>query len=232
MIAFVFARGGSKGIPNKNLSMIDNKSLLKIAVEDAYSASGISEVIVSTDSFEIAEAARNCGASVPFMRPAHLATDQSGELESWRHAIQFVYERDGALPSPFISIPTTAPLRSNLDIENAIERYFSTESDLVLTVTPAQRSPYFNMVSVGQDGGVKLPMQLDSGFTRRQDAPNLYDIATVAYVANPIYVMECKSLLSGKVNHVVVPKERSIDIDDLYDLEIAREMYKKYKHQL
>ena len=229
MIAFVFARGGSKGIPNKNLSMINNKSLLKIAVEDAYSASGISEVIVSTDSFEIAEEARNCGASVPFMRPAHLATDQSSELESWRHAIQFVYERDGVLPSPFISIPTTAPLRSNFDIENAIERYFSTESDLVLTVTPAQRSPYFNMVSVSQDGSVKLPMQLDSDVTRRQDAPNLYDIATVAYVANPKYVMECKSLLAGNVNHVVVPKERSIDIDDMFDLDVARCLFSNIK---
>lgn len=219
--AFIFARGGSKGLPGKNIRPLGGKPLIAWSIEHALAVSRIERVIVSTDSEEIAAVAREYGATVPFIRPAELARDDSPEWLAWRHAINYLQESDGVLPQMMVSVPTTAPLRLPHDIENCLDEYEKGDADMVITVTDAHRSPYFNMVQGRPDGTVGLVIPPQSAIARRQDAPAVYDMATVAYVVRPEFVMSHKSAFEGRVRAVHVPTERALDIDTLLDFQIA-----------
>lgn len=220
-VAFIFARGGSKGLPGKNIRLLGGKPLIAWSITHALAVKRIERVIVSTDSEEIAAVAREHGAEVPFIRPAELAQDTSPEWLVWRHALNFVRETTGAFPLAMVSLPATAPLRMPLDIENCLDEYEKGEADTVITVTDAHRSPYFNMVKTNADGSVGLVIPPQSTVTRRQDAPVVYDMATVCYVANPVFVMAHNGLFEGRVKAVHVPTERAVDIDTLLDFQIA-----------
>lgn len=229
IVAFIFARGGSKGLPGKNIRLLGGKPLIAWSIEQALSVSRISKVVVSTDSEEIANIALAYGAEVPFLRPAELASDTSPEWESWRHALSFIKERDGTLPKIMVSLPATAPLRAISDIDQCIDKYLSSEVDAVITVTEAHRSPYFNMVKKNANGTVDLVIASEKVISRRQDVPEVFDIATVAYVLNPIFVMTQKSLFEGAIKAVQVPIERAIDIDTLNDFELAEYRLQKLR---
>jgi CMP-N-acetylneuraminic acid synthetase len=220
-IAFIFARGGSKGLPGKNIRPLGGKPLIAWSIEHARAVKRIERVIVSTDSEEIAAVARDFGADVPFLRPAELARDESPEWLAWRHALAFLQNTEGALPDAMLSVPTTAPLRLPIDLENCLDEFAKRDADMVITVSDAHRNPWFNMVKENQDGSVGLVMAPASGITRRQDAPAVFDMATVAYVARPQFVMQQMGTFSGRVRAVKVPVERAIDIDTLFDFELA-----------
>jgi N-acylneuraminate cytidylyltransferase len=220
-IAFIFARGGSKGLPGKNILPLAGKPLIAWSIEQALAVNRIKQVIVSTDSLEIAEVAESYGAKVPFMRPAELAQDESPEWLAWRHALNYILETSGKLPEVMISVPATAPLRLPVDIENCLNVYEKEVSDVVIAVTNSHRSPYFNMVKKNSDDTVDLVVPKSAAVSRRQDAPITYDITTVCYVAQPKFVLKNNSIFEGKVNSVLIPPERSIDIDTNHDFEIA-----------
>lgn len=219
--AFIFARGGSKGLPGKNIRPLGGKPLIAWSIEHALAVKRIERVIVSTDSEEIAAVARRHGAAVPFIRPAELARDDSPEWLAWRHALTYLLDTEGALPEAMVSVPATAPLRLPLDIENCLDEYEKGDADMVITVTEAHRSPYFNMVKIQADGGVGLVIPPQSAIARRQDAPAVFDMATVAYVARPEFVMTHHAAFDGRVRAVRVPAKRAIDIDTLLDFQIA-----------
>jgi CMP-N-acetylneuraminic acid synthetase len=223
-VAIIFARGGSKGLPGKNIRTLGGKPLIGWSIQHAFSVNRIERIIVSTDSEQIAEVARDFGAEVPFIRPAELARDDTPEWLAWRHALNYLRDTAGKLPEAMVSVPTTAPLRIALDIENCLDEYAKGDSDIVITVTDAHRSPFFNMVKNNPDGTVGLVNQPNSTFSRRQDAPLIYDMATVCYVANPEFVMIHNSIFEGRVRAVHVPTERAIDIDNLLDFQIAESL--------
>jgi CMP-N-acetylneuraminic acid synthetase len=225
--AFIFARGGSKGLPGKNVRPFAGKPLIGWAIEQALAVPAIGRVIVSTDSQEIADKARAFGAHTPFLRPNDLASDTAPEIDAWRHALTYLRDVEGKLPDVFVSVPTTAPLRLPEDIESCLNVYGSHDADLVLTVSPAHRNPWFNMVSLQADGMVELVNNPNGSITRRQDAPEVFDITTVAYAANPEFILKGGSLFSGRLRASKVPVERSIDIDTLFDFEIAEFLMKK-----
>jgi len=223
-VAFIFARGGSKGLLGKNIRSLGGKPLIAWSIEHGLSVKRINRIIVSTDSEEIARVARDYGAEVPFLRPAILASDTSPEWLSWRHALNYLHETTGEFPETFISIPPTAPLRSSIDIENCLDMYEKSNADIVVTVTDAHRNPYFNMVKCNSNGRVEPVIQMGSAITRRQEAPTVYDMATVCYVANPNFVMTKNAIFEGDVRMVHVPAERAIDIDTLLDFQIAESL--------
>ena len=225
-IALIFARGGSKGLPGKNILSLGGKPLIAWSIEQALAVRRIDRVIVSTDSEEIAKISLEHGAEVPFMRPAELARDDSPEWLAWRHALNYLMDSDGALPDAMVSVPATAPLRLPLDIENCLNEFEKGDADMVITVTDAHRSPYFNMVKTNADSTVGLVNPPQSAITRRQDAPLVYDMATVCYVANPEFVLTHNATFDGRVKAVHVPAERSIDIDTLLDFQIAESLLK------
>jgi len=219
-VAVIFARGGSKGLPRKNVREFGGKPLIAWSIECALSVKDIKQVVVSTDSEEIAEISRDYGAKVPFIRPRELATDESPEWLSWRHALEFLQVSSSGLPEVMVSLPPTAPLRSAEDVENCLMKYAKGNCDVVITVTEAHRNPHFNMVRENDDGSVSLFTE-DTKIQRRQDAPLVRDMATVCYVANSEFVLSHGSIFEGRVLAVDVPKVRAIDIDSLLDFRIA-----------
>ncbi len=221
LTAFVFARGGSKGLPGKNIRPLAGKPLIGWAIEHALGVERISRVIVSTDDHEIAETARSYGAEVPFLRPPHLAGDSASELDAWRHALEAMKEAEAVLPDPFISVPATSPLRRSEDIAACLDRYEEGGADMVVAVTAAHRNPWFNLVRAREDGTVVPVNDSHGAIVRRQAAPPVFDMTTFAYVADPHHVLRLPALFSGKVRAVEIPVERSIDIDTLHDFEIA-----------
>jgi N-acylneuraminate cytidylyltransferase len=223
-IAFIFARGGSKGLPGKNIRPLGGKPLIAWSIEHGLAVKRIERVIVSTDSEEIAAVARQYGAEVPFSRPEELARDDSPEWLAWRHALNYLRETTGALPEVMVSVPTTAPLRLSLDIENCLDEYEKDNTDMVITVTDAHRSPYYNMVKTNADDTVGLVNPPQSKIAGRQDAPVVHDMTTVCYVANPEFVMTHDATFEGRVKAVQVPIERAIDIDTLLDFQIAESL--------
>lgn len=220
-IAFIFARGGSKGLPGKNIRLLAGKPLIAWSIEHARAVQRIRRVIVSTDSEQIAEVARQYGAEVPFLRPAELAADDAPEWLAWRHALRYVQETEGSLPDAMVSVPTTAPLRLPVDIDNCLDEFAKGDADMVITVTEAHRNPFFNMVKSQPDGTVGLVIPPTGSVSRRQDAPPVYDMTTVAYVATPAFILAHQSTFAGRARAVQVPVDRAIDIDTQLDFDIA-----------
>ena len=215
--AFVFARGGSKGIPRKNLQLLAGKPLLAWSIEMGQSLAEVERVFVSTEDPEITETALSFGAEV-ITRPAEFAQDTSPEWLAWQHAIKVVEKKFGRFER-FLSLPATAPLRNQQDIECCLNR-LDKETDVVITMTPATRSPWFNMVCQEPKGDLRL--LVEGNYTRRQDAPIGYDVTTLAYVLRPEFILEKQRLWDGRVKGVEIPPERALDIDTPLDLEIAR----------
>lgn len=220
VLGAIFARGGSKGVPRKNARNMAGKPLLAHAIEAARAARCLDRVIVSTDDEELAEIARSYGADVPFLRPAALATDECPEWLAWRHAICAVSEIDGRAIDVLVSVPPTSPLRDPGDIDKCVRRLLETNADVAVTVTPAARSPYFNMV-VLEDDRARLVLPPAASVDRRQDAPDVYDMTTVAYAARAQFVLDAPSMFSGHVSAVVIPAERALDIDTELDFRVA-----------
>jgi CMP-N-acetylneuraminic acid synthetase len=222
VVALICARGGSKGLPRKNILPLNGRPLIAWSVSQALAVARVNRCIVSTDSEEIAAAAREAGAEVPFMRPAELAQDSSPEWLTWRHALNFLRQTDGAYPDILIVVPATAPCRSVADLESCLDEFAKGDADVVITVTDAHRSPYFNMVKVTEDGTVGLVIPPASSVSRRQDAPVVYDMTTVGYVVRPEFVMTRNGVFEGRVRQVHVPANRALDIDTRLDFLIAQ----------
>lgn len=220
-VACIFARGGSKGLPGKNIRKFGGMPLIAWSIQHALAVNRIERVIVSTDSEEIATIARDYGAEVPFIRPEELARDDSPEWLAWRHLLNYIHGDRGELPDAMVSVPATAPLRLATDIDRCLDEYQNGEVDVVITATDAHRNPYFNMIQRGIGGRVDLVNRPKPLIFRRQDAPIVYDMATVCYVANPEFVMTHNSIFEGRVKAVHIPIERAIDIDTLFDFKMA-----------
>lgn len=222
--AFIFARGGSKGLPGKNIKPLAGKPLLQYSIDTALASDLIEQVFVSTDDQAIAQVAIEGGA-ILIERPVELATDQSPEWLSWRHAVEWATEHYGSFDG-FVSLPATSPLRSQEDVEAAILKRQAEAADICIAVTPASRSPYFNMVKYNEAGFVELVNQPEGEVSRRQDAPKVFDITTVVYATTPEFVLNSYGLFSGKVASIEVPKARAVDIDDIYDFRLAEAIIK------
>lgn len=222
--AFIFARSGSKGLKKKNIKHLINKPLICYSIDSALENSLISEIFISTDDKEImtiARAYKNNHIHI-INRPAELASDTAAEYLSWKHAVEYL-EKEKIKFDRFISLPATSPLRNNTDISNALNK-LTPDTDFVVSMTEANRSPYFNMVKSSND---YLSTVMKSDFTRRQDCPKLYDLTTVVYVSRPQAILKFNSIFEGNVKGVVIPKLRSLDIDDEIDFSFAEYILKE-----
>jgi N-acylneuraminate cytidylyltransferase len=144
-LCVIFARGGSKGFADKNLSKINGQSLIGRSIQHGLSFPNVSEVIISTDSSEIAEEAEKHGGKIYFTRPHELATDLSREIESWKHSINFMENKFGVRYDNFLTFPVTSPLRNADDILQASNMFFNSNIDILISGCLARKNPYFNM---------------------------------------------------------------------------------------
>jgi N-acylneuraminate cytidylyltransferase len=214
---FIFARGGSKGVPGKNIRPLGGMPLIAHAIRAGQDSGLLDRIIVSTDDPKIAAVAKEYGAEVPFMRPAELARDDAPEWLAWRHAVEAVDDFD-----LFVSLPCTAPLRIAQDVRDCIELYERGGCDMVVTARPAERHPSFNMVTMNGDGYAAIALPPGERITRRQDAPPIYDLTTVCYVTTPDFIKRHEGVFQGRVKAVVIPPERALDIDTEQDFAFAQ----------
>ena len=221
IVALICARAGSKGVPGKNIRLLAGKPLIVRAINQAKKIKEINRVIVSTDSKKISNIAMEAGAEVPFLRPRNLAEDNTSEWLVWRHALENIKIKDGNYPDILIVVPVTSPLRSVKDLNSCLIESKKGNADIIITVTESHRNPYYNMIKINEKGLASRLIETKKQITRRQDAPKVYDITTVAYVTTPKFVLEKEGIFSGKVRHVNIPTERALDIDTPFDFKIA-----------
>ena len=226
IISLICARGGSKGLPRKNVRPFVGKPLIAHSIEMALNSNFIADVVVSTDDEEIARVAKIYGASVPFMRPANLSGDSAPEWHVWQHALSWLSDQ-GRVIEALVVLPPTAPLRSLEDVNGAIEMFLQKKCDGVVFGTDSHRNPFFNMVTIDDNQRCALAMSGAARFTRRQDAPTFYDLTTVCYVMSPDYIKHHQHLFDGDIRMFHVPVERSVDIDTIFDFELAEFIHQK-----
>jgi len=225
ILCVIPARGGSKGLPGKNIKLLAGKPLIAYTIEHALQSPYIDRTIVSTDDQEIADIARQYGAEVPFVRPADLSSDQVATIDVLLHAVQWVEEHEKYDFDILVLLHATTPLRHVDDINACISMLVEAKADNVFSVTEAHRNPYFNMVEVGDDGIPKLVKKGDC--ITRQSAPKVYDMNASIYVWWKDVLKNEKKIFLKKSRIYIMPKERSVDIDDDFDFKIAEILLKK-----
>lgn len=218
IFAFIFARGGSKGLPGKNTKVMLNKPLIAHAIELAKNMPEIDRVFVSTDSEEIASVARKFGAEVPFNRPDELSTDSSPEWAAWQHAIDYVQTHIERFDC-FISLPATAPCREECDVKGSI-KLLEESVDIVVTASKSGHHPCFNVLKTDVDGFSSRFIESEN-ITRRQDVAQAFNMTTVAYVSRPDFILKHTSIWDGKMKMQEVSALNAIDIDDADDFKLA-----------
>lgn len=217
----ICARGGSRGVPSKNIRPLLEKPLIAHSVERALESGLFRCVAVSSDSDEILEAARAAGATHLIRRPDEMATDQAPKVPAIRHAMLEAEKMIGIQCDVLVDLDATSPLRQVDDIIGAYDLLNESGAQNVISVMPARRSPYFNIVERGTDGWASVSKQLDQPLFTRQSSPACYDINGSIYVWHRHTIMEAQSALMDRTALYVMPEERSIDIDTEFDFQMV-----------
>ncbi len=217
---FIFARGNSKGIKNKNLTLIKGRPLIYYSIKIAKEITSIENIYLSSDSDAICRKAHAYGVNT-IKRPKKLALDKTPEILAWKHAIKHL-NRIKIDFDVFVSLPPTSPLRTKKDVMLTIKKLRG-KTDIVLTASHAERNPRFNMVKKMKNKFYDIIISGKRIFNRQQ-APKYFDLNTVAFVTKPSYILKCNSIFDGNVDINIVSKKSSIDIDDLHDLKVARSL--------
>lgn len=221
VLGLICARGGSKGVPKKNIKLLGGRPLICWSIETARQCSYIDKVVVSTDSPDIAATAKEHGAEVPFIRPAPLAKDNSPEWLVWQHALRTLSEMENFTSDYLTVLPPTSPFRSIEDVNESIELLDNENIDIVISVTHSNRNPYFNMVELDSDGFAYLSKRSEQIVFRRQDAPRVLDMTTVLYTAKTDFVLNASGVFEGRVKTLEIPEIRALDIDTKMDFKFA-----------
>lgn len=220
VVCVIPARGGSKGVPRKNIKQLAGKPLIAYTIEQALESQYIDRVIVSTEDMEIAEISKEYGAEVPFMRPDALSGDQVATVDVLIHAISWLEKEDKFNFDILVLLHTTTPLRAVEDIDACIEMLNDTKADNIFSVTEAHRNPYFNMVEITTNGKVQLSKE--GSFSSRQSAPKVYDMNSSIYIWwKDVLKREMKIFLDNSKIYIM-SKERSIDIDNELDFKMCQ----------
>lgn len=226
-IATICARGSSKGLPGKNIRDFGGRPLIVHSIEQALACPAIDGVYVSTDDEEIARISQAAGALVPYLRPPDMASDAAPKLPALEHLVSWV-EQNAGTPERIVDLQPTSPLRATEDIDAALQA--SLGAELVVSVCEAQGNPYFNLVERAGDGRVALSKGHGSG--RRQDVPTVYMLNGSIYVwqRSALRKAAAQGLWSVQGLEVyVMPKCRSVDIDDIDDFEHAAWLFARQK---
>lgn len=217
-LGIIPARGGSKGLPGKNLRLLGALSLIGHAIASAREAARLTRFIVSTDSEALAEEARRHGAEVPFMRPAALASDEAGMVPVLQHAVRWL-ETTGARPDVVVTLQPTSPFRVGADIDATIAKVLDTGADSAQTLSEASYHPYFMKTL---DGDVTHAL-FEEGYryVRRQDAPAVYQPSGAVYVTRYAVLMEQHRVLGKDNRGIVMDFAASVNIDTEWDFMLA-----------
>lgn len=222
-LVIIPARGGSKGIPHKNIKPLAGKPLIEYTIDVARQVADDCDICVSTDDWDIINLVEKYGLKVPFVRPAHLATDTAGTYEVLLHALDF-YESNGVFYDNILLLQNTSPFRKAGHVKEALALY-NNDIDMVVSVTEVSANPYYNCFEEDENGYLHISKG-DGSLTRRQDAPKCWEYNGAIYVINP---ESLKKMPLGKFTKrvkYVMDKIYSVDLDTPSDWIIAEAIIK------
>mgnify|MGYP001205401861 CR=1 FL=1 len=225
VLGLVIARGGSKGLPGKNLLTLGGLSLTARAVKAGLESQYIDDVIISTDDEAIAKEAEDAGCEVPFLRPAELASDSSKSIDVIRHALTTL-KKSGRIYDVFVLLQPTTPLRSSKHIDDCLELYSEKCADSVVSVTEAEHHPLW-MNTLPDDMSMKDFIRAEAENVNRQDMPTYYRINGGVYAVSCEYMFKTGKLYSDKSYAFVMDSKSSVDIDSKLDFKIAELLIKE-----
>lgn len=212
VLAVIPARGGSKGVPRKNIRMLAGKPLIAWTIEESQKSIYIDRLILSSEDEEIIEVARTWGCEAPFVRPAELAGDETPGIEPVLHAIKNIPGYDYV-----VLLQPTSPLRAVVDIDGCIKACVRVGAKACVSVTEPEKSPYW-MYVLDEENRMRPLIKSNALIARRQDLPSVYALNGAVYVAECRWLLESKSFLSEETVAYPMRKENSIDIDRELDL--------------
>ncbi len=220
VLAVIPARGGSKSIPNKNIVEVSGKPLIAWTIEASLKSKSIDRLIVSTDSKQIAEVATDYGAEVPFERPDELAADDTPGIEPIIHAAHWLEENAEYRSEYVMCLSPTTPLRTAADIDTSIEMIRDKDIDAVVSVVLAKHHPNW-MKLIDPHGFMSSYIIKEELIDRRQDLPSVYALNGSIYLAKRELLLGEKTWYTAKTYAYVMPEERSIDVDNPWDLKLV-----------
>lgn len=216
ILAVIPARGGSKGIPRKNMALLGGKPLIAWTIEQAQASEYIDRLIISSDDDELIKTAQSLGCEVPFKRPAAISADITPGIEPVIHAIKYFKSEYHYT----LLLQPTSPFRSKEDIDGSIELCHRARANACVSVVKSDKNPYW-MYTISSNGAMKQVVTNGKSYTRRQDYPIYYSLNGAIYLANSKWIMRSRTFIYGKTIAFLMPGERSLDIDTDYDLKIA-----------
>lgn len=218
------ARGGSKGIPHKNIKPLGGKPLIRYAIDCARQLASDKDICVTTDDAEIIKCVEDYGLKVPFVRPDYLATDTMGTYEVLLHALSF-YEQQGRKYDAIVLLQPTSPFRTKEDVEDTMSLY-NDNVDMVVSVKEAATNPYYNSFEEDAEGNLVISKG-DGHYCRRQDAPKAWEYNGAVYVINPQSLKERNMSEFKKIKKHEMDTLHSLDLDTLLDWKIAELLIKE-----
>ena len=217
VVGIITARGGSKGLPGKNVIDLGGRPMVAWTISAALGSAYIDRLIISTDDEEIADTAKSWNCEVPFIRPDHLAQDDTSSVDVAIHALQTLKETYHY----FVLLQPTSPFRTNSDIDNCLELCAQTDAPACVSICGADKSPYW-MVSMDQQSHLHHVLEPPTPASRRQELPQVYSLNGAVYVAEVNWFEANETFLTEETRGYVMPRERSLDIDTEYDLSVAK----------
>lgn len=224
ILAIIPARGGSKGVPKKNIKELKGKPLIDYTIESAKKSKYIDRVLVSTEDEEIAKVSKRSGAEVPYLRPSQLSQDNSPTIDCVIHMVNWLKENENYIPDYVCLLQCTSPLRTYEDIDRAIEKALYLNMDGVVSVCEAEVNPYWTNVFKGD----KLEFFIKEGkqITRRQDLPAVYRVNGAVYLIKTDVLIEKNTFLTDNMSGYIMSNKSSVDIDTEIDFKFAQLLLK------
>ena len=219
IIGHIGARAGSKGVPNKNFRMLHGKPLIDWSLDQLIASDRVDHVVVSSDAPEIYDHAIKRGCLDIGLRPAELATDTAAKWDVWQHALCEVEKQTGPA-DVVLDLDCTSPLRLPKDIDAGLDLFAAEAPDMVMSCCESRKNPYFNMLEMDETGALQVSKPLPDGIDARQQAPMVYDHVGLVYVVKPAYLRSATRLFEGHVIPLIVPNERSLDVDSPFDWDL------------
>ncbi|MBI4931332.1 MAG: acylneuraminate cytidylyltransferase family protein [Bacteroidetes bacterium] len=229
MIAIIPARSGSKGLPGKNIKNLCGKPLIAYTIEAAKASASIEKVIVSTDDKAIAEIAIKYGADVPFLRPSYLSTDNSPAIDTYIYTVERLNNEFNFNINEFAVLQPTSPLRTSMDIDNAIKLFSQKNADSVISCCQAAHPPSWAK-KINKDGILSNYFESVADNRNRQESEMAFMPNGAIYVFKYKLLKQKQTYYSDKTYAYIMPAERSFDIDSYFDFELAELYIKKQKH--
>lgn len=231
ILCVITARGGSKGLPGKNIKPLGGKPLIVYSIEAAKKSEFLTHTIISTDDIEIAEVARKAGGDVPFMRPSGLATDTAGHLEVIQHATKFMEEKLDITFDFVVIFQPTSPFRTKEDIDGTIGKLIESGADSAVSLVEINSEYHPIKIKKIEDGRVLPYCMEEPEGSRRQDLPKAYRRSGAVYAMRRDLLMDEKKLYGDFIVGHIVSRERFVDIDTLEDWQRAERMLENLRVQ-